>query len=112
MADSVIVFENSWAEFNSTFLNTMSWDLLEKSAVLVHNFTGNDAMQADLINNITDAIVGGLLITTTDGYTDMSSLRLQFCEELADKNNGSDLPCGDVHPATLKVTPVLKPPAR
>ena len=44
------------------------------------------------------------------GY--MSSLWLQFCEELADKNNGSDTPCGDVRPATLKVTPVLEPLAR
>jgi Spherulation-specific family 4 len=112
MADTVIVFENSWAEFNTSFLSKMSWDLLEKSTVLVHNFTGNDAMQADLINNITDANVGGLLITTSDGYTDMSSLWLQFCEELADKNNGGDLPSGAVLPASLKASPVLRPPAR
>jgi hypothetical protein len=45
----------------------VSQDLLEKLTVLVHNFTGKDAMHADLINNITDAIVGGLLITTSDG---------------------------------------------
>jgi hypothetical protein len=118
MVDDMIIFENSWAEFNTTFLTTMNWDLLQKSTVLVHNFTGNDAMQADLINNITDANVGGLLITTSDGYTDTSSLWLQFCEELADKNNGGDLPDGDVLPvsARLNVNPVvkrvLKPPAR
>jgi hypothetical protein len=80
--------------------------------VLVHNFTGNNTIRADLINNITDANVGGLLITTSDRYTDMSSLWLQSCEELTDKKNGGDLPGSDVLPATLKVTPGLKPPAR
>jgi hypothetical protein len=112
MTDTVIVFENSLGGFNTTFPSTMSRDLLENSTVLVHNFTGKDAMQADPINNTTDAIVGGLLITTSDGYTDMSSLWLQFCGELADKNNGGDIPCGDVRSATLKATPVLKPPAK
>lgn len=100
IADSVIVFENSWSEFNTTFLSKLSWNLLQKSTVVVHNFTGSDAMQADLINNITDASVGGLLITTSDGYTDTSSLWLQFCEELADKNDGGDLPDGKVLPET------------
>ncbi|KAN0117757.1 Spherulation-specific family 4 [Hyaloscypha variabilis] len=108
MADSVIIFENSWAEFNTTFLSTMSWALLQKSTVVVHSFLGSDAMQANLINNITDANVTGLLITTSDGYTNTSSLWPQFCEELADKNNGGDLPSGDVIPTSLKATPVLK----
>jgi Spherulation-specific family 4 len=109
LADSVIVFENSWTEFNTTFLNTLPWELLQKSTVVVHNFTGSDAMQADLINNITASNVGGLLITTSDGYTDTSSLWLQFCEELADKNDGGDLPDGRILPATgLNVNPVLK----
>jgi len=91
IADTVVIFENSWSEFNQTPLNTLGWQLLQKSTYVVHNFTGSDEMQADLVNNITDANVGGLLITTSDGYTDISKLWLQFCEELADKDNGVQL---------------------
>jgi hypothetical protein len=65
---------------------------------VVRNFTGSDETQADLINNITDSNVGGLLITTSDRYTEVSSLWLEFCEELADKDDRGDLPNGDVLP--------------
>jgi hypothetical protein len=80
----------------------MSGDLLQKSTVVVYNFTGNDALQAELINNIMEARIEGLSITMSDGYTDMSSLWLQFCQELADKNNEGDLPNGAVLPLSSK----------
>jgi hypothetical protein len=113
MADSVIVFENSWAEFNTTFLNTMSWDLLQKSTVVVHNVTGSDALQADLINNITDANIGGLLITTSDGYTDMSSLWLEFARSWRKRKMEVIylVEMCSLSQTRLNVNPVLKPPA-
>ena len=105
IADTVVIFENTWAEFNyATTLSTLSEDLLEKSTVVLHNFTGTDEVQADLINNITDSNVGGLLITTSDGYTELSGLWKEFCVELADKNDGGDLPDGDVLPVQRNET--------
>lgn len=98
IADTVVIFENSWSEFNPAPLNTVSGAILQKSTYVVHNFTGSGEMQANLINNITDLNIGGLLITTSDGYTDISSLWSEVCEELANKNNGGDLPDGDVYP--------------
>ena len=96
IADTINIFENSWAAFNLTALNAVQWDLLANSTYVIHNFTGGDSLQADLISNLTDSNVGGMLITTQSGYTAMSDLWAEFCEELADMDDGGDLPDGDV----------------
>lgn len=83
-ADDIIIFENSYDAFNWEILDTIQWDLMSKSIFVIHNFTGNSHLQADLISNLTDANVGAAYITTQDGYTELSSLWPQLCYELSD----------------------------
>ncbi|CZR61097.1 uncharacterized protein PAC_10993 [Phialocephala subalpina] len=91
MADTVNIFENSWSEFNLTTLTAMPWDILAKSTYVIHNFAGDKYIQADLISNLTDANVGGLLVTTQDSYNEVSALWPQFCDSLAWKIGTGDL---------------------
>jgi hypothetical protein len=98
MADLVSVFENSWETFNLSAISSIPWDLQAKSIYLIHHFPGDDPLQADLINNLTDSNVGGMLITTQQSYNELSALWAEFCIELADKLDGGDMPNGDVYP--------------
>jgi len=105
LADTINVFENDYSAFNLSVLNSTSWDLLARSTFLVHHFPYDDVLQADLINNLTDSNVGGMLITTQESYNELSNLWPEFCEELANKNDGGDLPNGDVLPIHPEILP-------
>lgn len=96
LADNVIIFENTWAEFSLTHMLQVPWDIMAKSTYLIHTFTGGDTVQADVINNLTDSNVQGLYVTTSSGYDQVSGLWPEFCEELADKIDGGDYVSGDV----------------
>ncbi|KAE8453724.1 hypothetical protein EG329_009235 [Mollisiaceae sp. DMI_Dod_QoI] len=91
MADTINIFENAWSEFNVTALAAMPWDILAKSTYVIHNFTGDKYLQADLVSNLTDANVGGLLVTTQESYDSISTLWPQFCDSLAWKIGTGDL---------------------
>ncbi|RDL41762.1 Uncharacterized protein BP5553_01741 [Venustampulla echinocandica] len=84
IADEIIIFENTWAAFNWSKLNELSWDLMNQSVFLVYNFTGSTKDQKDLVRNLTDSNVGGSFITTQDGYTSLSTLWPQFVESMND----------------------------
>jgi hypothetical protein len=96
LADNVIIFENTWSEFNLTRMLQVPWNIMAKSTYLIHSFTAGDIIQAEVINNLTDSNVQGLYVTTTDGYDQVSALWPQLCEELADKIDGGDYLNGDV----------------
>jgi hypothetical protein len=72
ITDTVVIFENSWYEFNPAPLGTLCRAILQKSTYVAHNFTGSDEVQADLIN-ITDSNIG-ISRYNSDEYTDISSL--------------------------------------
>lgn len=83
IADTINIFENAWSEFNITAVNMLPWDVLAKSTYVIHNFTGDKYLQADLVSNLTESNVSGLLITTQDSYNEVSSLWPQFCDAMA-----------------------------
>jgi hypothetical protein len=72
-----------------TTLDVVDWDILAKSTYLVHSFTGDEELQADLISNLTDSNVGGMLITTQPDYSAFSDLWAEFCEGLSDYEYGT-----------------------
>jgi hypothetical protein len=94
LADDIVIFENAWSSFNLTVLDELDWDLLAQSIYVIHSFTGVDGVQADLVSNLTDSNVGGVLVTTDAGYTSISGLWAEFCKELGELNDGD----GDVRP--------------
>lgn len=83
-ADTINIFEDSWANFNLTTLDVVDWDILSQSTYLIHSFTGNRDDQIDLVDNLTDSNIGGMLITTQPGYTALSSLWWELCEDMTD----------------------------
>jgi hypothetical protein len=89
IADTVNIFEDGWDAFNLTTLDVVDWDILAKSTYLVHSFTGDEELQADLISNLTDSNVGGMLITTQPDYSAFSDLWAEFCEGLSDYEYGT-----------------------
>lgn len=98
LADTINVFENEWAAFNMSALISTPWDLLARSTYLIHDFPLDEALQVDLVNNLTDSNVGGMLVTTQQSYNELSELWSEFCEVLADKIEGGDLPNIEVLP--------------
>jgi hypothetical protein len=82
LADEIIIYENTWAAFNSTQLNMIPERLQSKSVYLIHNFTGDSDLQDDLVSNLTDHDLAGVFVTTRDGYTSISALWDDFCEAL------------------------------
>ncbi|KAH8592464.1 Spherulation-specific family 4-domain-containing protein [Bisporella sp. PMI_857] len=90
LADSINIFENTYAAFNWTSLDFLDWDLLAKSTYAIHSFTGDEEEQRDLISNLSDSNVGGFLITTSPGYTELSGLWAEFCQELNDYEGDPD----------------------
>jgi len=83
IADTINIFENTYSAFNLTTLDVVDWDLLARSTYAIHSFTGDAEEHQDLISNLSDSNVGGFLITTETGYTSLSTLWLEFCDELA-----------------------------
>jgi hypothetical protein len=88
-ADDIIVFENTYAQFDLALLDKISWDLMNKSIFVIHNFTGSSHLQRDLISNLTDSNVGAAYITTQEGYTEVSGLWSQLCYQLSEYENGN-----------------------
>ena len=84
IADTINIFENTFAAFNLTTLDILDWDLLGRSTYAIHSFNGDEDDHVDLIRNLSDSNVGGFLVTTDEGYTRLSSYWPQFCSELAD----------------------------
>ncbi|KAF8867278.1 hypothetical protein BDZ45DRAFT_734544 [Acephala macrosclerotiorum] len=66
MADTVNIFENSWSEFDITALRRCHGTCWQNQPI-----------------NLTDANIGGLLVTTQDSYNEVSALWPQFCDSLA-----------------------------
>lgn len=91
MADTINIFENAWSEFNITAVSMLPWDVLANSTYVIHNFTGDEAMQADLVSNLTEANVSGLLITTQDSYNQISTLWPAFCDAMDEEIESGDL---------------------
>lgn len=98
ISDNVIIFENAWDQFNLTKLEAHGWDLMGKSTYIIHDFPKDTLLQAEAINNLTDANLRGLLITTQPNYDEISMLWNEFCIEMGDKMDGGDLPNGDILP--------------
>lgn len=84
LADDIIVYEDTWAKFNFTKLNsTIPPNLLSKSITLIHNFTGDLSTQKEVVGNLIDANFGGTFITDQPGYTSISTIWYDFCEALS-----------------------------
>ncbi|KUJ20598.1 uncharacterized protein LY89DRAFT_779344 [Mollisia scopiformis] len=91
LADTINIFENAWSEFNLTAVTMLPWDLLAKSTYVIHNFTGDKYLQADLVSNLTESNVSGLLITTQDSYNEVSTLWPDFCDSMSWELDSGDL---------------------
>ncbi|CAG8973527.1 hypothetical protein HYALB_00002853 [Hymenoscyphus albidus] len=74
IADEIIIFENTWANFQQAAIRPVPPEQQQKSIYLIHNFTAGSRLQDDLISNLTDQHVAGAYVTTQDGYTSMSRL--------------------------------------
>ncbi|KAH7330365.1 Spherulation-specific family 4 [Rhexocercosporidium sp. MPI-PUGE-AT-0058] len=98
LADTINVFENEWAAFNISALNSTPSDLLTRSTYLIHDFPPDEELQARVISGLTDANVGGMLLTTEQSYNELSDMWLEFCEVLAEKVGGGNVPDGRVLP--------------
>lgn len=90
-ADTINVFENAWSEFNLTELGMLPWDMLANSTYVIHNFTGDKCLQADLVSNLTESNVSGLLITTQDSYNEISTLWPEFCNSMEGEIDSGNL---------------------
>ncbi|KAB8302565.1 hypothetical protein EYC80_005950 [Monilinia laxa] len=86
LADSINVFEESYAKFNKTALNSLDKTLLAKSTYAIHDFKGTVAQQIDLISQLASANLAGILITTQPGYAVWSSLWSSFCSAVSRLN--------------------------
>lgn len=91
MADTINIFENTWSEFNITAVGLLPWDVLANSTYVIHNFTGDEALQADLVSNLTESNVSGLLITTQDSYNEISTMWSAFCDSMDDEIDSGNL---------------------
>ncbi|KAH6719284.1 Spherulation-specific family 4 [Leptodontidium sp. MPI-SDFR-AT-0119] len=99
LADTINVFENEWAAFNISALSTTPSDLLARSTYLIHDFPKDEELQAGVISGLANAEVGGMLLTTQQSYNELSDMWMEFCEELAERIDGGNLP-------EVKVLPV------
>ncbi|CAD6448350.1 3bbb2d79-9f0f-4e99-aae2-4e1a3a4f5324 [Sclerotinia trifoliorum] len=88
LADSINVFEESYAMFNQTALTSLDMNLRVKSTYTIHDFTGTTTQQTALVNQLASANVAGMLITTQPGYTAWSSLWSSFCSAMTKLNLG------------------------
>ena len=110
LADTVNVFENEWAAFNISVLTSTPSDLLERSTYLIHDFPDDELLQAEVIDGLADAKVGGMLLTTQTSYNELSAMWMEFCEELADMVGGSLPPevlpidSADSSPVTIRAS--------
>ncbi|QSZ28544.1 hypothetical protein DSL72_003042 [Monilinia vaccinii-corymbosi] len=86
LADSINVFEESYANFNKTALTSLDKTLLAKSTYAIHDFIGTTAQQTALISQLASANLAGMLITTQPGYTVWSSLWSSFCSAISRLN--------------------------
>ncbi|KAF5878295.1 putative spherulin 4-like cell surface protein [Botrytis fragariae] len=89
LADSINIFEESYANFNETLLTSLDNSLLAKSTYAIHDFTGTTTEQTALVSQLASANLAGMLITTQTGYTEWSSLWSSFCSEVNTLNLGN-----------------------
>ncbi|TGO85979.1 hypothetical protein BPOR_0347g00110, partial [Botrytis porri] len=89
LADSINIFEESYANFNKTSLTSLDTSLLAKSTYAIHDFTGTTTEQTALVSQLTSANLAGVFITTQPGYTEWSSLWSSFCSEVNTLNLGN-----------------------
>ncbi|APA06740.1 hypothetical protein SS1G_04664 [Sclerotinia sclerotiorum 1980 UF-70] len=82
LADSINVFEESYANFNRTALTSLDKALRVKSTYTIHDFTGTTTQQTALVSQLASANLAGILITTQPGYTAWSSLWPSFCSAM------------------------------
>ncbi|KAI9650311.1 hypothetical protein NHQ30_000324 [Ciborinia camelliae] len=90
LADSINVFEESYAKFNYTALTTLDEALLAKSTYAIHDFTGTTTEQTALASQLASANLAGMLITTQPGYNVWSSLWSSFCSAVNGLNLGGE----------------------
>lgn len=70
-------------------------DNTSSSTYLIHSFDGDRDTLYDLVSNLSDSNLGGMLITTELGYTTVSSMWAQVVEDLDGYKRSTDDSEGD-----------------
>ena len=83
IADYVVAFENSYTTYSDLVLADVPVNLRAQSQFIIYGFTGDNNAQTSLVDDLVDAGVGPVFITTETVYTAFSSLWAQFCATLA-----------------------------
>ncbi|CZT00065.1 uncharacterized protein RAG0_08215 [Rhynchosporium agropyri] len=85
LADTINVFENEWAAYNVSFLESIPSDVKAKSTLLIHSVPRDEDLQDEVIEDLSNANVGGILLTTSKSYNELSKMWRALCEALSDK---------------------------
>ncbi|KAJ8070039.1 hypothetical protein OCU04_000440 [Sclerotinia nivalis] len=88
LADSINVFEESYAKFNQTALTSLDKTSRVKSTYAIHDFTGTTTQQTALVSQLASVNLAGMLITTQPEYTAWSSSWSSFCSAMTKLNLG------------------------
>ncbi|KAL2067221.1 hypothetical protein VTL71DRAFT_1645 [Oculimacula yallundae] len=91
LADTINVFENEWAAYNVSALNSTPSDLLARSTYLIHDVPPDEDIQDEILRDLTNANVGGILLTTQQSYNELSGMWQALCENLADNVDEANL---------------------
>lgn len=78
LADQIVVWENNYKIYNTSFLDLIPDVYRGNSSLIVHDFTGNQTDQAGLVKDVVSRGLGGLYVTTSGGYSTWSGSWSQF----------------------------------
>jgi hypothetical protein len=78
LADYIVAFEDTYADYSSAVITSISAPQIPQSLFILYSFTGDAATQQTLVDSIVGAGIPGLFITTVAGYTAWSALMTQF----------------------------------
>lgn len=83
IADTIVAFEDYYANYNSKTLSTIPQVNRAKSAILMHHFTGTLQDQTAIVSSLTNGGLQALWISDQPDYDSWSSKWGLFCSEMA-----------------------------
>lgn len=82
-ADMIVAFENSYSAFSASSITAVPAAVRSKSAFIIHGSSTSASVQQCVVSQLTSNNIKAMDITTTDGYTDWSTLWENFCNQMA-----------------------------
>lgn len=105
LADIIVAWEDVYSRYSSSVLDTVPDEFLDKSAVLILEFTGSTTEQNAIVDDLKNKGVGGVYVSTENDYNAVSTVWKQFVKSVLAVTGSSGSSTDASNPSASSSTP-------